>query len=101
MFDWFKTLAAGCALSPEHAAALEEQGLLSFLVSCRSDKLRHLRRRTTPQGAFIHRDGHSGTDFAARMSPETHARLGPLGQWVLGLDLRPGEARPGNGRGNR
>ena len=52
------------------------------------------RPRRSLQGAFIPREGHAGTDFAARMSPETHARLGPLGQWVLGLDLHPGESQP-------
>ena len=41
--------------------------------------------RRSLQGAFIPRGGRAGTDFAARMSPETHARLGPLAQWVLGL----------------
>ena len=41
--------------------------------------------RRSLQGAFIPRQGRAGTDFAARMSTETHARLGPLAQWVLGL----------------
>jgi Phytanoyl-CoA dioxygenase (PhyH) len=41
--------------------------------------------RRSLQGAFIPRGGRAGTDFAARMSTETHARLGPLAQWVLGL----------------
>jgi hypothetical protein len=41
--------------------------------------------RRSLQGAFIPRRGRAGTDFAARMSPETHARLGSLAQWVLGL----------------
>ena len=58
------------------------------------------RPRRSLQGAFIPRDGHAGTDFAARMSPETYARLGPLGQWVLALDLHPGDSPLGNGRGH-
>jgi hypothetical protein len=41
--------------------------------------------RRSLQGAFIPRDGRAGTDFAARMRPETHARLGPLARQVLAL----------------
>jgi ectoine hydroxylase-related dioxygenase (phytanoyl-CoA dioxygenase family) len=41
--------------------------------------------RRSLQGAFIPRDGHAGTDFAARMQPDTHARLGPLARHVLAL----------------
>ena len=41
--------------------------------------------RRSLQGAFIPRDGRAGTDFAARMQPETRARLGPLAQHVLAL----------------
>jgi hypothetical protein len=41
--------------------------------------------RRSIQGAFIPRDGRAGTDFAARMPPETRDRLGPLAQWVLAL----------------
>lgn len=41
--------------------------------------------RRSIQGAFIPRDGHAGTDFAARMQPETRARLGPLARHVLAL----------------
>jgi len=40
--------------------------------------------RRSLQGAFIPRGGRAGTDFTARMSPETRARLGPLARWVLG-----------------
>lgn len=39
--------------------------------------------RRSLQGAFIPRDGRAGTDFAARMQPETRARLGPLARQVL------------------
>ena len=42
-------------------------------------------QRRSLQGAFIPRDGRAGTDFAARMQPETRARLGPLAQYVLAL----------------
>ena len=35
--------------------------------------------RRSLQGAFIPRDGRAGTDFVARMSPETRALLAPLG----------------------
>jgi hypothetical protein len=41
--------------------------------------------RRSIQGAFIPREGRAGTDFAARMQPETHARLGPLARHVLAL----------------
>lgn len=43
------------------------------------------RPRRSLQGAFIPRDGRAGTDFSARMRPETRARLGPLAQHVLAL----------------
>ena len=39
--------------------------------------------RRSIQGAFIPREGRAGTDFAARMPPETRARLGPLARHVL------------------
>ena len=41
--------------------------------------------RRSLQGAFIPRDGRAGTDFAARMQPETRARLGPVARQVLVL----------------
>jgi ectoine hydroxylase-related dioxygenase (phytanoyl-CoA dioxygenase family) len=41
--------------------------------------------RRSLQGAFIPRDGCAGTDFAARMQPDTRARLGPLARYVLAL----------------
>jgi ectoine hydroxylase-related dioxygenase (phytanoyl-CoA dioxygenase family) len=41
--------------------------------------------RRSLQGAFIPRDGCAGTDFAARMQPETRGRLTPLAQYVLAL----------------
>jgi hypothetical protein len=41
--------------------------------------------RRSLQGAFIPRDGRAATDFAARMQPETRARLGPLTRQVLAL----------------
>lgn len=41
--------------------------------------------RRSLQGAFIPRDGRAGTDFSARMRPETRARLGPLARHVLGF----------------
>jgi hypothetical protein len=41
--------------------------------------------RRSLQGAFIPRNGRAGTDFAARMQPETRARLGPLARHVLAL----------------
>ena len=46
----------------------------------RSDK-----PRRSLQGAFIPRDGRSATDFAARMQPETRARLSPLARYVLAV----------------
>jgi hypothetical protein len=41
--------------------------------------------RRSLQGAFIPRDGRAGTDFAARMRPETRARLAPLAKYVLSV----------------
>ena len=41
--------------------------------------------RRSIQGAFIPRDGHSATDFAARMQAETRARLSPLARYVLAV----------------
>jgi len=41
--------------------------------------------RRSLQGAFIPRDGRAGTDFAARMQPETRARLGPIARQLLTL----------------
>ena len=41
--------------------------------------------RRSLQGAFIPRDGRAGTDFAARMQPETRTRLGSVAQYVLVL----------------
>jgi hypothetical protein len=40
--------------------------------------------RRSIQGAFIPRDGQAGTDFGARMSPETRARLSPVARQILG-----------------
>ena len=39
--------------------------------------------RRSLQGAFIPRDGQAATDFAARMQPETRARLSALARHVL------------------
>lgn len=41
--------------------------------------------RRSLQGAFIPRAGRAGTDFAARMQPETRARLGSVAKYVLAL----------------
>jgi hypothetical protein len=41
--------------------------------------------RRSIQGAFIPRAGRAATDFAARMQPETRARLGALAHAVLAL----------------
>jgi hypothetical protein len=41
--------------------------------------------RRSLQGAFIPRDGRAATDFAARMPPDTRARLGPVARYVLAL----------------
>jgi ectoine hydroxylase-related dioxygenase (phytanoyl-CoA dioxygenase family) len=43
------------------------------------------RPRRSLQGAYIPREGRAGTDFRARMRPETRARLGPLAEYVLAL----------------
>jgi hypothetical protein len=40
--------------------------------------------RRSLQGAFIPQDGRAGTDFAARMSPETRSRLGTLALQLTG-----------------
>ena len=41
--------------------------------------------RRSIQGFFMPRDGQAGTDFAARMTPETRARLSPLAHHLLAL----------------
>jgi len=41
--------------------------------------------RRSLQGAFIPRGGRAATDFAARMRPETRARLSPLAHQVLAI----------------
>jgi hypothetical protein len=41
--------------------------------------------RRSIQGAFVPRDGRAGTDFSARMRPETRARLGLCAQYLLAL----------------
>lgn len=41
--------------------------------------------RRSLQGAFIPRGGRAWTDFAARMTRDTRARLGPVAQYVLSL----------------
>jgi hypothetical protein len=41
--------------------------------------------RRSLQGAFIPREGRAGTDFAARMQPETRVRLCSVAQYVLAL----------------
>jgi ectoine hydroxylase-related dioxygenase (phytanoyl-CoA dioxygenase family) len=41
--------------------------------------------RRSIQGAFIPRGGRAGTDFAARMQPETRERLSPLARHLLAL----------------
>lgn len=43
------------------------------------------RPRRSIQGAFIPLGGRAATDFAARMRPETRARLSPLAHTVLAL----------------
>lgn len=42
--------------------------------------------RRSIQGFFIPRTGRAATDFAARMSSETRARLSPVAQYVLGVE---------------
>jgi ectoine hydroxylase-related dioxygenase (phytanoyl-CoA dioxygenase family) len=39
--------------------------------------------RRSLQGAFVPRDGQAATDFAARMHPDTRARLSALARYVL------------------
>jgi ectoine hydroxylase-related dioxygenase (phytanoyl-CoA dioxygenase family) len=46
--------------------------------------------RRSIQGFFVRRTGRAGTDFAARMTPETRARLCPLAQYLLSLEGAPG-----------
>jgi hypothetical protein len=41
--------------------------------------------RRSVQGAFIPREGRAATDFSARVSPETRARLDPLARSLLAL----------------
>jgi ectoine hydroxylase-related dioxygenase (phytanoyl-CoA dioxygenase family) len=39
--------------------------------------------RRSLQGEFIPRDGNAAADFAARLQPETRARLSSLAKYVL------------------
>jgi hypothetical protein len=41
--------------------------------------------RRSLQGAFIPRDGNAADDFAARLQPETRARLRPLARYVIAV----------------
>ena len=41
--------------------------------------------RRSVQGAFIPWDGRAGTNFSARLRPETRARIGPLAKYVLAV----------------
>ena len=41
--------------------------------------------RRSLQGAFIPREGKSGTDFSAQMNPETRERLTALAQYILNV----------------
>jgi hypothetical protein len=41
--------------------------------------------RRSLQATFIPRDGKPATDFAARMLPETYARIGAIARYVIGL----------------
>jgi len=44
---------------------------------------RSARRRRSIQGAFIPREGRAGLDHAARVRPETLARIGALARYLL------------------
>jgi hypothetical protein len=52
--------------------------------------------RRSIQATFIPRDARPATDFAARMQPETLARLGPVARYLLGIgsgfEVRPNRA---------
>lgn len=48
--------------------------------------------RRSLQGAFIPQDGRAGTDFAARMSPETRSRLSTLALQLTAS--RPASSKP-------
>lgn len=45
--------------------------------------------RRSIQATFIPRDGRPATDFAARMRPETLARIGPVARYLLGVGPDP------------
>ncbi|MEP6571736.1 MAG: phytanoyl-CoA dioxygenase family protein [Gemmatimonadota bacterium] len=46
--------------------------------------------RRSLQATFIPREGKPATDFAARMRPETYARIGPIARYVIGVGSAPG-----------
>ena len=48
------------------------------------------RERRSLQGTFIPRSGRAATDFAARMRPETLARLGAVSRYLIGFESTPG-----------
>jgi hypothetical protein len=80
MVDWFSRLAAGSELPTDAASGLQERGFVVLPGLVRSGRMERL-----DHASFIPRDRRAGTDFAARMPPETRARLGPLARYVLAL----------------
>jgi predicted nucleotide-binding protein (sugar kinase/HSP70/actin superfamily) len=91
MVDWFETLAARTELSADAASELHHRGFIVMPGRCHpSISAWHGHTANTTdaprrslQGAFIPRDGQAATDFAARMQPETRARLTALAREVL------------------
>ena len=47
---------------------------------------RTMEPRRSIQGAYIRRNDKQGTDQAARMRPETLARIGDLAKYVLNIE---------------
>jgi hypothetical protein len=91
MVDWFETLAARTELSADAASECITEDSSFCPGRCHpSVSAWHGHTANTTdaprrslQGAFIPRDGQAATDFAARMQPETRARLTALAREVL------------------
>lgn len=69
------------------AADLDEQGFILMIDEFRPDNGATRFAPGSPRWPVtaIPRNGRAGCDFAARMEPETRARLSPLAHQVLAL----------------
>jgi hypothetical protein len=109
MDHWFSVIASGCELAANTVKELDNVGFVGFLVlwhhpnshGWQPSTMRRYRVPSPPtsavdgrrrecgtsfQGAYIRRDDKQGTNQAARMRPETLARIGALAKYVLNVE---------------